>query len=104
MTMTEANMPTNIRLGQGGKPVKSVHHTLTSGIPWVLRNLPKRAERWEEVQPDDLADLRALHDVIEEAMGATIAVLRDQGYSWGDIGAALGVTRQSAQMTYGRRP
>ena len=97
----DADTPINIRLSQGGKPKKSVHHTLTSGVPSMLRGVARRA-RLGEVDPDDLAALRALHDTIEEAMGATIAVLRDQGYSWADVGRALGVTRQTAQATYGK--
>lgn len=94
--------PTNVRLSQGGKPKKSVHHTLTSGIPSMLRGVPRRA-RLGEVDLPDLTDLRDLHALIETTLADTIAELRADGtYSWADIGRALGVTRQSAQMTYGR--
>lgn len=98
---TNDDTPLNVRRSQGGHPKKSVHHTLTSGIPSMLRGVARRAELGE-VDVTDLADLRALHDHIEAAMADTIAVLRRDGYSWGDIGRALGTTRQSAQMTYGR--
>jgi hypothetical protein len=93
--------PTNIRLSQGGKPKKSVRHTLTSGVPSMLRSIPRRA-RLGEVDIDDLAALKALHDVVDEALVDTVAELRHQhGYSWADVGRALGVTRQTAQAVYG---
>jgi len=90
----------NVRLSQGGHPKKSVHHTLTSAIPSMLRGVAKRA-RLGEVDVTDLAALKALHEVVDRAMVDTIAVLRADGYSWGDVGRALGVTRQTAQAVYG---
>jgi hypothetical protein len=90
----------NVRLSQGGKPKKSVHHTLSSAIPSMLRGVARRAELGE-VDVTDLAELKALHEHVERAMVDTIVVLRRDGYSWADVGRALGVTRQTAQAVYG---
>jgi hypothetical protein len=49
-----------------------------------------------------LAGLAALSSELDEAMRAAVTELRANGYSWADIGGQLGVTRQAAQMRYGR--
>lgn len=54
----------------------------------------------------DLDGLAALADVVavaESALSAAVAGLREHGYSWTDIGAALGITRQAAQQRWGQR-
>jgi len=49
-----------------------------------------------------LADLVALAEDIDRAVGAAVAGLRGFGYSWAEIAARLGVTRQAAQQRWGR--
>jgi hypothetical protein len=51
--------------------------------------------------PDALAALVALSAQIEAATADGVAGLRAAGYSWAEIAARLGVTRQAAQQRWG---
>jgi hypothetical protein len=48
-----------------------------------------------------LTDLAALADEFDTAIGQAITGLRSFGYSWADIAARLGITRQGAQQRWG---
>lgn len=50
---------------------------------------------------EGLAALAALADDVDTAMHAAVAGLRAAGFSWADIGARLGMSRQAAQQRYG---
>jgi len=55
---------------------------------------------------DPLLGLRAalaLHRLAERVEADHVAAARRQGWSWQQIGDALGVTRQSVHAKYGRR-
>jgi hypothetical protein len=41
---------------------------------------------------------------VDTAIGQAITGLRAFGYSWADIAARLGVTRQAAQQRWGTQP
>lgn len=58
--------------------------------------------RVAEADEFELAELVALRGPLEEAIREAIAGQRGYGRSWAHIGAALGITRQSAQERYGR--
>jgi hypothetical protein len=45
----------------------------------------------------------ALHRLAERVEAAQVAAARRRGWSWQQIGDALGVTRQSAHAKHGRR-
>jgi hypothetical protein len=49
-----------------------------------------------------LADLVDLSEHIDRAIGDAVVGLRGFGYSWSEIAARLGVTRQAAQQRWGR--
>jgi hypothetical protein len=49
---------------------------------------------------EGLADLVRLADVVEHATRTAVAGLRACGYSWADIAAPLGITRQAAQQRW----
>jgi hypothetical protein len=54
---------------------------------------------------DPAAGLRAalaLHRLAERVEGHQVAAAREQGWSWQQIGDALGVTRQSVHAKYGK--
>jgi hypothetical protein len=52
---------------------------------------------------DDLRALVAIHDELEEAIRVAIAGMRDDGYSWKDIGAdVFGTTGQAVYYRYGK--
>ena len=60
----------------------------------------------EAIGSDDPAQgLRAalaLHRIAERVEARQVAVARGQGWSWQQIGDALGITRQSVHAKYGK--
>ena len=51
-----------------------------------------------------LVALRQLSSTVEDAIREAVQGLRQFGYSWADIAARLGVSRQAAQMRWGAHP
>jgi hypothetical protein len=45
----------------------------------------------------------ALHRLAEQVEATNVRLARDHGWSWEQIGDALGISRQSAHAKYGRR-
>jgi hypothetical protein len=60
-------------------------------------------EQGYQSSQDRLTTLRNLADLTERAVAEGVAVARADGASWGTIGAALGVSRQSAHERYAGR-
>jgi DNA-directed RNA polymerase specialized sigma24 family protein len=55
---------------------------------------------------DPTAGLRAvgaLHRLAEQAEARSVRLARERGWSWEQIGDALGVSRQSVHAKYGKR-
>ena len=50
---------------------------------------------------DALADITVLAADVDNAIRHAVTGLRTVGYSWAEIGARLGVTRQAAQQRWG---
>jgi len=50
---------------------------------------------------DALADLLGIGDEIDRAIHTAVTGLRGFGYSWAEIAARLGITRQAAQQRWG---
>jgi hypothetical protein len=48
-----------------------------------------------------LTDMVALSSLLDDAIGQAVTGLRNHGYSWADIAARLGITRQAAQQRWG---
>lgn len=51
-----------------------------------------------------LGEWRAEREGLERAIALEVADLVVMGASWGDVGRALGMTRQGARQRYGTRP
>lgn len=51
---------------------------------------------------DALPELVALACEIDAVISQSVAGLRAEGYSWGEISARLGTSRQAAQQRFGR--
>jgi hypothetical protein len=49
---------------------------------------------------DRLSQLADMREGLDADIAQAVSELRDRGVSWGDIGRALGVTRQSARQRY----
>ncbi len=60
----------------------------------------------ENIRADDpavgLRAVGALHRLAEQVEATYVALARERGWSWEQIGDALGVTRQSVHAKYGR--
>jgi hypothetical protein len=50
---------------------------------------------------DALPELAALAGRVDDAMAAAVTGLRAAGYSWAEIAARLGITRQAAHQRWG---
>jgi hypothetical protein len=53
---------------------------------------------------ESLALMAELAETVDASIGDAVTGLREHGYSWAEIGARLGVTRQAAQQRWGNRP
>jgi hypothetical protein len=68
------------------------------------RILAAYARRIASGDIESLPLLTALSADVDAAIGQAITGLREFGYSWADIAARLGVTRQAAQQRWGTQP
>src|SRR5689334_18411963 len=50
---------------------------------------------------DALTDLLGLADEVDRSIGTAVTGLRGAGYSWAEIAARIGVSRQAAQQRWG---
>jgi hypothetical protein len=65
----------------------------------ILRRMAQRAA--DDI--DALPMLAGAADEVEVLMAEAVERCRAEGYSWADIGARLGITRQAAQQRFGGR-
>ena len=65
----------------------------------ILRAMARRAS----ADIDALPMLAGAADEVEVLMAESVARCRAEGYSWADIGARLGISRQAAQQRFGGR-
>lgn len=66
----------------------------------IIRAYARRVADADEV---DLRDMIAVRDEMDAAIQAAVDGMRARGESWTYIGSGLGITRQAAQMRFGRR-
>jgi hypothetical protein len=63
-------------------------------------------ELTERIRSNDpavgLRAVGALHRLAEQVEATSVALAREQGWSWEQIGDALGVARQSVHAKYGK--
>ena len=67
-------------------------------VSFVRRVLRAYARRVASGDVDALADMAGLASELDEMISRAVAGLRGAGYSWAEIAARLGVTRQAAQQ------
>lgn len=69
----------------------------------LTRMVRSYGRRLADSDPSDLADALQLARQLEDAIGNAVAELRAvHGFSFTDVGAALGITRQAAQQRFAR--
>jgi hypothetical protein len=73
-------------------------------VRFLHRVLAALANRVGDADIDMLRGLAGLSPMIDDLLSDTVRRLREEhGYSWADIGRALGITRQSAHERFGRQ-
>ncbi|MCF7550995.1 hypothetical protein [Pseudonocardia sp. WMMC193] len=98
--------------------------TATDSVKPTLTGRPRRRSRRHRENPDyaafarrivqahgrrvadgdieGLADLARLAEDVDTALTAAVVGLADRGYTWAEIGARLGITRQAAHQRFAR--
>ena len=112
MPPSTANHPSSAgdRVGRSGvktaltpnrrrRPVENDEYA--SFIRRVLRAYARRVVTGDVAA---LADMNGLATELDKTISQAVTGLRDAGYSWAEIAARLGVTRQAAQQRWGHRP
>jgi len=69
-------------------------------LAMAARIVAAAGHRVADADPEDLARLLELRDLVDEAVIEAVRGLRDAGITWEDIGAAVGTTRQAAIMRW----
>jgi hypothetical protein len=70
----------------------------------VRRMIRCAGRRVGDADPEDLPELLALRDALDQALEDAVRGQRDAGFSWSQIARGLGTTRQAAQQRFGERP
>ena len=68
---------------------------------FVRRIVRAYARRVATGDVEALADMVALSTLLDQAIDEAVTGLRAHGYSWAEIAARLGITRQAAQQRWG---
>lgn len=68
---------------------------------FVRRIVAAHGRRIARGDVEGLAALAALADDVDTALADAVTGLRAAGFSWAEIGARLGMTRQAAQQRWG---
>jgi hypothetical protein len=82
---------------RGGRVVENDEYAA-----FARRVLCAYARRVADGDVEALILMTGLADEIDTAISQAVTGLRASGYSWAEIGARLGVTRQAAQQRWGR--
>jgi ribosomal protein S20 len=80
------------------RPIENDEHA--SFIRRVIRAYARRVAAGDA---DALADMTGLASELDAAISQAVTGLRQAGYSWAEIAARLGVTRQAAQQRWDRQ-
>lgn len=71
-------------------------------LAMLRRMIAAAGRRVGEYDASHLADLMALHRSLDDATQRAVDDLRSTGYSWSQIGAGAGMTKQAAHERWGR--
>lgn len=73
-------------------------------LAFARRAIRRAGERVADADEFELAELVELRTALDDAIRVAVYGQRSYGRSWAHIGAALGITRQSAQERFTDRP
>ena len=86
----------------GGQSKRRKRYTTTADYLSMMRRIMTAAgRRVGEADAEDLAELIAIRDEMNQVIQRAVDGLREDGYTWESIGAATGTTRQAALMKWG---
>ena len=71
---------------------------------FAARIIAAQARRVAKGDIDAVADMARLADELDYRTRVAIHGLLDKGYSWTDVGRALGISRQGARQRWMRKP
>ena len=72
-------------------------------IRMTARIVAGAGRRVADADPEELRQLLALRDAVDQAVLAAVTGLRHSGATWQDIGDAIGTTRQAALMRWAKK-
>ena len=82
----------------------NTHRETPEYAAMLSRMVRAYGRRLADSDPSDLADAVRIMAELDAAIAQAVDGLRaTHGFSWADIAAELGITRQAAQQRYGRR-
>lgn len=99
---TPTTGPETVAKPAGRRPRRRATVENTDYAAFAARVIRAHARRIADGDVEGLADLLALREELEAATATAVTGLRGFGYSWGDIAARLGTTRQAAQQRWGK--
>lgn len=73
---------------------------MAAGVRRMVRALGRRIG---DEDPVDLLELVELREVVDQALRDAVKAQHDGGYSWGQIAAGLGTSRQAVFARFGQR-
>lgn len=84
-------------------PNRAGRVTETSDFAAFVRRIVRAyGRRIGDGDVEALPELLALSRELDTVIAQSVAGLRAEGYSWGEIAARLGTSRQAAQQRFGR--
>lgn len=74
----------------------------TEFLAFGRRIMRAMGRRLASADPDDLVEMIALRTELDAAIAQAVAGMRQTGYSWTEIGAAVGISKQAALKKWGQ--
>jgi hypothetical protein len=72
-------------------------------VRMTRRMVAAAGRRVAKADTDELAELVALREGVEDAIAVALAGMKHTGYSWAELGEVMGTTGQAVNMRYGPR-
>jgi hypothetical protein len=94
---TRSDVKASLTPNRRGRVVENDQYTA-----FVRRVIAAYSRRVAAGDIDAITDMTSIAAELDDAITEAVTGLRTAGYSWADIAARLGVTRQAAQQRWGR--
>ncbi len=94
---TRSNVKASLTPNRRGRVIENDQYAA-----FVRRVIAAHSRRVAAGDIDAISDMTSIAAELDDAIKEAVTGLRETGYSWADIAARLGVTRQAAQQRWGR--